>query len=193
MWSWVPSMGEKNINSRFHLFDIISWSTSGSPPSLVGKEPACNAGDLGSLPGTGRSPGEGNSNPLQYSCLEKPMDKGAWRTIVPGVTSQTRLRDYTTTTWATSTFFTNFFLAFVQQLLRLQFTSRKSQELLFTRQCFSSLALNGPASKSNNNSSWKSSQPWNTHWQFWSWLKLMELESIQALFSRNFYWCHFSF
>ena len=90
MWSWVPSMGEKNINSRFHLFDIISWSTSGSPPSLVGKEPACNAGDLGSLPGTGRSPGEGNSNPLQYSCLENPMDRGAWRTIVPGVTSQTR-------------------------------------------------------------------------------------------------------
>ena len=86
MWSWVPSMGEKNINSRFHLFDIISWSTSGSPPSLVGKEPACNAGDLGSLPGTGRSPGEGNSNPLQYSCLENPMDRGAWCTIVHGVT-----------------------------------------------------------------------------------------------------------
>ena len=52
--------GGKNINSRFHLFDIISWSTSGSPPSSVGKESACNAGDLGSLPGTGRSPGEGN-------------------------------------------------------------------------------------------------------------------------------------
>ena len=43
-----------------------------------GKESACKAGDLGSVPGLGRSPGEGNGNPLQYSCLENPMDKGAW-------------------------------------------------------------------------------------------------------------------
>ena len=42
------------------------------------KVPACNAGDLGSIPGLGRSPGEGNGNPLQYSCLENPMDGGAW-------------------------------------------------------------------------------------------------------------------
>ena len=42
------------------------------------KASACNAGDLGSIPGSGRSPGEGNSNPLQYSCLENPMDGGAW-------------------------------------------------------------------------------------------------------------------
>ena len=39
---------------------------------------ACNAGDLGSIPGSGRSPGEGNGNPLWYSCLENPMDGGAW-------------------------------------------------------------------------------------------------------------------
>ena len=48
----------------------------------VSKESACNAGDLGSIPGSGRSPGEGNGNPLQYSCLENPMDKGAWQATV---------------------------------------------------------------------------------------------------------------
>ena len=42
------------------------------------QEIACNAGDPGSIPGWGRSPGEGNGNPLQYSCLENPMDRGAW-------------------------------------------------------------------------------------------------------------------
>ena len=45
---------------------------------LSGKESACNAGDPGLIPGLGRSPGEGNGNPLQYSCLENPMDRGAW-------------------------------------------------------------------------------------------------------------------
>ena len=49
-----------------------------------------NAGDLGSIPGLGRSPGEGNGNPLQYSSLENPMDGGAWEATVHGVTkSQT--------------------------------------------------------------------------------------------------------
>ena len=46
---------------------------------------ACNAGDLASIPGWGRSPGEGNGNPLQYSCLENSMDRGAWRVTVHGV------------------------------------------------------------------------------------------------------------
>ena len=55
------------------------------PCSSVGKESACNAGDLGSIPGLGRSPGEGNGNPLQYSCLENPMDRGAWWATVHGV------------------------------------------------------------------------------------------------------------
>ena len=55
------------------------------PHSSVGKESICNAGDLGSIPGLGRSPGEGNGNPLQYSCLENPMDKGAWQVTVHGV------------------------------------------------------------------------------------------------------------
>ena len=50
-----------------------------------GKVSACNAGDLGLIPGLGRSPGEGNGNPLQYSCLENPMDRGAWRATIHGV------------------------------------------------------------------------------------------------------------
>ena len=53
--------------------------------SSVGKEFACNAGDLSSIPGSGRSPGEGNGNQLQYSCLEKPMDRGVWQATVHGV------------------------------------------------------------------------------------------------------------
>ena len=53
-----------------------------------------NAGDLASIPGLGRSPGEGNGNPLQYSCLGNPMDRGAWRATVHGVTkSWTHLSD----------------------------------------------------------------------------------------------------
>ena len=48
----------------------------GFPHSSLGKSSACNAGDLGSIPGSGRSPGEGNGNPLQYSCLQNPMDRG---------------------------------------------------------------------------------------------------------------------
>ena len=59
------------------------------------KASACNAGDLGSIPGSGRSPGEGNGNPLQYSCLENPMDGGAWWATVHGVAkSWTRLSDF---------------------------------------------------------------------------------------------------
>ena len=54
----------------------------GFPCSSVGKKSACNAGDLGSIPGSGRSPGEGNGNPLQYSCLDNPMDRGAWQATV---------------------------------------------------------------------------------------------------------------
>ena len=64
--------------------------TSGSD----GKESTCNAGDLGSISGSGRSPGEGDGNSHQYSCLENSMDRGAWRAAVHGVAkSGTRLRD----------------------------------------------------------------------------------------------------
>ena len=50
-----------------------------------GKKSACNAGDLGSIPRSGRSPGEGHCNPLQYSYLENPKDRGAWQATVHGV------------------------------------------------------------------------------------------------------------
>ena len=50
-----------------------------------GKESACNAEDMGLIPGLGKSPGEGNGNPLQYSCLENPMDRGVWQATVHGV------------------------------------------------------------------------------------------------------------
>ena len=54
------------------------------------KKSTCNAGDPGSIPGSGRSPGEGNGYPLQYSCLENPLDRGTWKAMVHGVTkSQT--------------------------------------------------------------------------------------------------------
>ena len=55
------------------------------PGGSVGKETACKAGDPGLIPGLGRSPGEGNGNPLQYFCLENPLDRGAWQATVHGV------------------------------------------------------------------------------------------------------------
>ena len=57
---------------------LVHWF----PKWLSGKESACNAGDLGSIPGSGKSSGGGNDNPLQYSCLENSTDKGAWRATV---------------------------------------------------------------------------------------------------------------
>ena len=67
----------KKINKN-----LISKSAGGSH----GKESACNVGNLGSVPGLGRSPGEGNGNPLQYSCLENPIGRGAWWATVHVVT-----------------------------------------------------------------------------------------------------------
>ena len=66
--------------------DILTWA---SQVALVVKNPPANAGDIrdaGSIPGLGISPGEGNGNSLQYSCLEKPMDRGAWQAMVHRVT-----------------------------------------------------------------------------------------------------------
>ena len=66
------------------------------PGGLGSKASAYNAGDPGLIPGSGRSPEEGNGNPLQYSCLENPMDGGAWLATVHGVAkSRTRLSDFT--------------------------------------------------------------------------------------------------
>ena len=80
----------------------VKWTVKlktirGFPSGASGKEPTCNAGDIrdvGSIPGSERFPRAGHGNPLQYSCLENPMDRGAWQVTVRGVTkSQTRLKD----------------------------------------------------------------------------------------------------
>ena len=71
----------------------------GFPGRSDSKESTCNAGDVGSTPGLGRTPGEGNGHPLRYSGLENSMDRGAWQAIVHGVTkSWTPLRDFDTHT-----------------------------------------------------------------------------------------------
>ena len=67
------------------IYILITFIYQSLPCSSVAKESACNAGDLGSIPGSGLSPEIGNGNPLQYSCLENPMDKGTWQAIVHGV------------------------------------------------------------------------------------------------------------
>ena len=68
-----------------------------------GMESACNARDSGLIPGSGRSPGEGTGNPLQYSCLENPMDREAWWATVHGVTKgQAQLKQLSTSTGNTS-------------------------------------------------------------------------------------------
>ena len=71
------------------------WSLSsitGIPGSSVEKKPPASEGDAGLIPGLGRSPGEGNGNPLRYSCLGNPKDRGAWRTTIHGVAkSRTQL------------------------------------------------------------------------------------------------------
>ena len=64
------------------------WIFGGLPRWLSGKESACNAEDMSSIPEWGRSPGEGNGNQLQYSCLGNPMDRGAWQTTIHGVTKE---------------------------------------------------------------------------------------------------------
>ena len=71
------------------LNGVLTWGGSD------GKETVCNAGDPGLIPGSGRSPGVGNGNPLQHSCLENSMDGGAWWATVHGVTkSQTQQSNY---------------------------------------------------------------------------------------------------
>ena len=75
----------------YGLLGLTSY-TLGFRGGSDGKESTYNAGDLGLIPGSGRSPGEGNGNPLQYSCLENSRDRGAWRATVHGVAkSRTRL------------------------------------------------------------------------------------------------------
>ena len=81
LWWFLPyiSMNRPQVYMCTPILNHIYASSNG-------KERACNVGDLGLIPRLERSPGEGHDNPLQYSCLENPMDRGAWRPTVHGVT-----------------------------------------------------------------------------------------------------------
>ena len=70
-------------SSNLYLANVYQGN-QGFPGGSDCKESAWNAGNLGLIPGLGRSPGGGHGNPLQYSCLENPMDRGAWRATVQG-------------------------------------------------------------------------------------------------------------
>ena len=98
--SMIISTSPVLLQMVFHSFPwqsnyplcIYGPHLQGCPGGSDGKAPVCNAGDPGSISGLGRSPGEGNGSPLQHSCLENPMDRGAWWATVHGVArSQTRL------------------------------------------------------------------------------------------------------
>ena len=81
----VPCNDEKKCS-----LEQLMEAYQGFPSSSTVKESACSAGNVGSIPGSGRCPGVGNSNPLQYFCLGNPNDRGAWQAVVHGVTkSQT--------------------------------------------------------------------------------------------------------
>ena len=96
LFTFLPTYKYLYINVYIFIYKCIYIHTyTGFPGGSEVKSSTCNAGDLGSIPGSGRSPGEGNGNPLQYSCLENPMDRGAWWATVHGVAkSQTRLSDF---------------------------------------------------------------------------------------------------
>ena len=86
----IPGLGRCS-GEGIRLPTPVFW---GLACGSAGEESVCIAEDLGSIPGFGRSPGEGNGNSLQHSCLENPMDRGAWQATVRGVTqSRTWLRD----------------------------------------------------------------------------------------------------
>ena len=95
-------MSDTSLNGLFYplrMDPVLFITIVGFPGGSVVRHLPANAGDTGDadlIPGSRRSPGEGNGNPLQYSCLENPMDGGAWWVIVHGVTkSWTRLSDFT--------------------------------------------------------------------------------------------------
>ena len=109
LYTSIKKSGYKGEKRNVVLASAVQQSESAicihiSPPwefpgSSVGKESACSARDLASIPGLGRSPGQGNGNPLRYSCLENPMDRGAWRAMVHSVArSQTPLKRLSTHT-----------------------------------------------------------------------------------------------
>ena len=116
--------GKTKIRNSVYAFEDFLGGSEG-------KASAFNAGDLGSIPGWGRSPGEGNGNPLQYSYLENPMDGEAWWATVHGVTkSQTWLSDFpfTSTLYA----FEGFFFFFKEVLYKIA-SPKQKMLLAFTQ------------------------------------------------------------
>ena len=96
MWEWEEIFLESYVKTIHRVPSIQLGLKYDFPGGSDGKASAYNAGDLGSIPGLGRSPGEGNGNPLQYWCLENPMDRGAWQATVHGVTKSWTLQsDFT--------------------------------------------------------------------------------------------------
>ena len=87
-------MHVRYLNSQIHRHPVRGWQGGrsrqgwGFPGGTMVENPPANVGDVGSVPGSGRSPGEGNGNPLQYSCLGNPMDRGAWWTTVHEISKE---------------------------------------------------------------------------------------------------------
>ena len=146
LWDWCYCPLLLTLNSFFFFFRIINFLPvleSFLSPSLsiyidtycgsVSKESACNEGDSGLIPASGRSPGEGNGNPLQHSCLENPMDRGAWWATVHGsekvrhdwVTNRTHVRAHTHTHTHTP--------QFLSQIKRITFLIRDSAVYIYYR------------------------------------------------------------
>ena len=99
-WGHRESDQTERVNNKYKTWSFVTGYCQlwGFPRGSEVKAPACNPGDLGSIPELGRYPEEGNSNPLQYSCLENPMDGGAWWATVHRVAkNQTWLSDFTFT------------------------------------------------------------------------------------------------
>ena len=98
LWNIGMGPGSPDDMTTLQNFDIIINQDQRIDLWFSGKESTCNPGDAGSIPGSGRSPGVGNGNQLQYSCLENSMDRGAWWATAHGVAkSQTQLSDFTFT------------------------------------------------------------------------------------------------
>ena len=89
----IPKANQRKVTLASLLIYTVLFICKGFPGGSEVKVSACNAGDLGLIPGSERSPGERNGNPLQYSCPKNPMDGGAWWATVHGVAkSQTQLK-----------------------------------------------------------------------------------------------------